>query len=199
MDIRTRERLVGAFVLVLLVVLLVPALLTGRSRFREEPAPADRATSALEIVLDTERAPALEQPVPEPELPGASVAAPVTAMQTTEASGPPPAEIESHTQTEIPPPPDEALPPEVAPAQPLAPAQPAFAVQLGAFRTRARAEQWVNDLRRQGYAAFVFEYRGGGQVLYRVRIGPESDRARAQEIAERLRRAGHTAVVAPHP
>jgi DedD protein len=83
----------------------------------------------------------------------------------------------------------------VAPAAP----PPAYAVQLGAFKTRGRADQWVSELRDQGYSAFVFEYRAGGQVLYRVRVGPESDRSRAQALAERLRKAGHTAVVAPHP
>lgn len=198
MEIHTRERLVGALVLVAIVVLLVPALLTGRSRVGETPATAGLPAPALEIVLEAPPAAALEQPVPEPELPGA--AAPIAATDITEASGPPPPETEPAGQTDIPSLPDDEVPPPAGTPPPVAaPAPPAFAVQLGAFRTRARADQWVSDLRRQGYSAFVFEYRAGGQVLYRVRIGPESDRARAQEIAERLRRAGHTAVVAPHP
>lgn len=175
MDIRLRERLIGALVLVVVVVLLVPAVLTGRAPVRK--AAPEPESAGVEIVLDATPAPALEQPVPEPELPAAPEPAPTPAE--------PPAASPSLA----------AVPAVVAPAPP----PPAFAVQLGAFRTRGRADQWVSELREQGYSAFVFEYRAGGQVLYRVRVGPESDRSRAQALAERLRKAGHTAVVAPHP
>ncbi len=174
-DIRLRERLIGALVLVTLVVLLVPAVLTGRAPVRE--AAPEPESAGLEIVLDATPAPALEQPVPEPELP----AAPEPASTPAESPAVPASLA--------------AAPAAVAPAG----APPAFAVQLGAFKTRDRADQWVSELREQGYSAFVFEYRAGGQILYRVRVGPESDRSRAQALADRLRKAGHTAVVAPHP
>ena len=75
----------------------------------------------------------------------------------------------------------------------------AWAVQLGAFSNRAKAEQLVAELRNRRYAAFVLEYRAGGQVLYRVRVGPEQDRARAAEIAARLAKDGFEPVVARHP
>ncbi len=76
---------------------------------------------------------------------------------------------------------------------------PAWAVQLGAFSSRAKAEQLVAELRKRRYAAFVLEYRASGQVLYRVRVGPEQDRARAEEIAARLAKDGFQPVVARHP
>ena len=76
---------------------------------------------------------------------------------------------------------------------------PAWAVQLGAFSSRSKAEGLVTRLRSRGYAAFVLEYRAGGQLLHRVRVGPEQDRARALAIAERLRKDGFQPVVAPHP
>ena len=76
---------------------------------------------------------------------------------------------------------------------------PAWAVQLGAFSNRAKAEQLVAELRKRRYSAFVLEYRATGQVLYRVRVGPEQDRARAEEIAARLTKDGFQPVVARHP
>ena len=75
----------------------------------------------------------------------------------------------------------------------------AWAVQLGAFSNRAKAEQLVAELQKRRYSAFILEYRASGQVLYRVRVGPEQDRARAEEIAARLAKDGFQPVVARHP
>jgi DedD protein len=72
-------------------------------------------------------------------------------------------------------------------------------VQLGAYASREKAEQFVADLRKRGFAAFVLEYRASGKVLYRVRVGPEQERARAEEIAARLAKDGYQTVVARHP
>jgi DedD protein len=92
---------------------------------------------------------------------------------------------------------------KIAAAEPATPAAasqaPAWAVQLGAFSNRAKAEQLVAELKKRRYAAFMLEYRASGQVLYRVRVGPEQDRARADEIAARLAKDGFQPVVARHP
>jgi DedD protein len=87
-----------------------------------------------------------------------------------------------------------ARPAQAAPAQ-----QPAWAVQLGAFSTRGKADRLVTELRSRGYAAFVLEYRADGKLLHRVRVGPEQNRERAAAIAARLRKDGFQPVVAPHP
>ena len=88
---------------------------------------------------------------------------------------------------------------EAPPAGSAAVDTPAWAIQLGAFSTREKADSLVASLRKRGYAAFVLEYRGSGKVLHRVRVGPEQDRERAVAIAERLRKDGFQPVVAPHP
>ena len=75
----------------------------------------------------------------------------------------------------------------------------AWAVQLGAFSNRTKAEALVAELRKRRYSAFILEYRATGQVLYRVRVGPEQERARAEEIAARLAKDGFQPVVARHP
>jgi len=191
MEVRVRERLVGALVLVAIVVLFVPSILTG-----PDPAPEgtpNQPTRRVEVpVALDEPAPQDEVLVPEPELPEAR--APVTV--------PPPAEkavTPSGTPERTPEKPPSDTKPLKLPVASAPSEAPAWAVQLGAFSNRAKAEQLVAELRKRGYAAFVLEYRATGQVLYRVRVGPEQDRARAAEIAARLAKDGFQPVVARHP
>lgn len=190
MDVRVQERLVGALVLVAIVVLFVPALLTGPDR--PDDAPRDESSRSVVITVDDGQAPAGNKSlVPEPTEPPAAIA-----TVPPHEAGPPP---ESAGVEPTPP----AATPGAAPAAPPAAATtattPAWAVQLGAFSTRDKAEGLVADLKRRGYPAFVLEYRARGQVLHRVRVGPEQDRDRAAAIAERLRKDGFQPVVAPHP
>jgi DedD protein len=199
MEVRVRERLVGALVLVAIVVLFVPAILRGRA-----PAPAappDAApTQRVEVPIDS-AAPAPEEQilVPEPALPE---------KRPEVAPAPVPAPDAGPSIPEVAPPPTPSPGPResatAAPAKPgPAPVPPAlasaWAVQLGAFSNKAKAEQLVAELRKRQYAAFMLEYRAGGQVLYRVRVGPEQDRSRAVEIAGRLEKDGFQPVVARHP
>jgi len=194
METPVRERLVGALVLVALVVLFVPALLKGPAR----KPPEDLRS---------------EQQVVEFPLPNASEPLPDDALVPEPESAPPePAAIaEAPPEREDLPEPETAaaaVPPAREPARATAEetgspsivaGQPAWAVQLGAFSTREKAEGLVAELRRRGYAAFFLEYRANGRILHRVRVGPEQDRARAVAIADRLRKDGYQPVVAPHP
>lgn len=189
MEVHVRERLVGALVLVAVVVLLVPAILTGRGSGSSEP-PA-QPTRRVEVPLgDAEPEQEEQVLVPEPvaDEPAPGPAAVVqTPVADSPAREPQPAPARPAERTPEPPPPEA-----VAQA-------PAWAVQLGAFSNRGKAEQLVADLRKRRYAAFLLEYRASGQVLYRVRVGPEQDRARAEEIAARLAKDGFQPVVARHP
>lgn len=204
MEVRVRERLIGALVLVAIVVLFVPAILKGR-----DPAPATLPESAptrrVEVpIANSEPAPEEQILVPEPTQPDSAPAAlpppppdskpePEAASRTRTATPPAPAPEERRADSE---------PPARTPASPTpvagAPAS-AWAVQLGAFSSRSKAEQLVAELRERRYAAFVLEYRASGQVLYRVRVGPEQDRKRAEDIAARLAKDGFQTVVARHP
>jgi DedD protein len=199
MEVRVRERLIGALVLVAIVVLVVPAILKGR-----EPKPAPAAgqppTRQVVVPIGGETPPPGEQVlVPEPALPEPeSTPKPV-------APAAEPRRDERPSPAKSPPPPE----PRSAPVEKPAVTKPApaassgsataWAVQLGAFSNRAKAEQLVAELQKRRYAAFMLEYRASGQVLYRVRVGPEQDRARAEEIAARLTKDGFQPVVARHP
>lgn len=217
-----RERLTGAAILVLVVVLVVPSLLTGR-----RPAAPDRdpsgPTKTYEIELADSREPAsedLRRPLPEPApvvppkprtLPpppqaASPQAAPASGVRTPPTGLPPvttATQVPQRTSTApVSPPsaPVAATPPVQQPsAAPAATAPVAWAVQLGAFAGRDTASKLVAELRARGYAAFMLELRRDGKVLYRVRVGPEPERARAVAIAERLNREGYKASVAAHP
>jgi len=207
MEVRVRERLIGALVVVTIVVLLVPAILKGRGTTPAEP-PAE-STRRVEVpTSDAPPPPAESVLVPEPvaDAQPAADAEPATSTsakaQRTERSAPPP---DAGSMASAPPPAPKPQAAAQAPskAPPVAPASKstatAWAVQLGAFSNRSKAEQLVAQLKERRYAAFVLEYRASGQVLYRVRVGPEQERARAEEIAARLAKDGFQTVVARHP
>jgi len=207
MEVRVRERLIGALVLVAIVVLVVPAILKGRS-----PAPAEpsgQPTRRVEVpVIGQEPAPEEQVLVPEPAPPGAAppvgdqskpVPEPAARGATVKSapanpSGTSPKAAAVPAAREPP-----AAKSTVAAPMPVPPVATAWAVQLGAFSNRGKAEQLVAELQKRRYSAFILEYRASGQVLYRVRVGPEQDRARAEEIAARLAKDGFQPVVARHP
>ena len=202
MEVRVRERLVGALVLVAIVVLLVPAILKGRA---PEPVVAPETAPVRRIEMPIgDQAPAPEEQVlvPEPLMPEAGPASPpqeqpaAAPAPRTEATSP---AVEQRAAPAAPK--DAAAPPAAKPAPAAAaiPAATAWAVQLGAFSSKAKAEQLVAELRKRQFSAFVLEYRASGQVLYRVRVGPEQDRARAEATAARLAKEGFQTVVARHP
>jgi DedD protein len=195
MEIRVRERLVGALVLVTIVVLLVPAVLKGPERAADAATGPETRSVVVELG-DADQPAEDETLVPEPPQPQSAAAQP--------DSRPPPSATEPAASSELhgaspPAAVDTTRPAETAPAAGAEVETPAWAIQLGAFSTREKADDLVAKLRKRGYRAFVLEYRAAGKVLYRVRVGPEQDRERALAIAERLRKDGFQPVVAPHP
>jgi rare lipoprotein A len=70
-----------------------------------------------------------------------------------------------------------------------------FAVQVGAFASRARAESLRETLTLDGDVATITEAEVWGDTLFRVRMGPYSDRQAARAAAQRLAGRGHRAVV----
>lgn len=207
MEVRVRERLIGALVLVAIVVLVVPAILKGRDDAPAAPSePA--STRRVEVPIgDSTPVPDDQVLVPEPAPPDVRpdiAPTPAPGPDVTDGIAKP-----GVLSPPLPPPPPAPMPkPKSSVTDPPAKAQTApassattsaWAVQLGAFSNQSKAEQLVAELRKRRYAAFVLEYRAGGQVLYRVRVGPEQDRARAVEIASRLEKDGFQPVVARHP
>ncbi len=191
MDRALKERIIGAAVLVVFVVLVVPVFLDGPSESGEivserVPLPGQAAEGETRtVVLERDR----DEPVPVP----VTAAAP-------ERLQPEPAQIAAADQPEPEPRPKPASA-EPAPQQTAAADSPTgmWAVQLGSFGNQENAERLAADLRKQGFAAFLSQLSTSSGQLHRVRIGPQKDRESAEAMAARLAKAGHTGQVVPHP
>ena len=179
MDRALKERLIGATVLVVVMVLVVPVFLDG--------SPADRsaAPAMIEQPIDLPgqqpdkdvRTVVLDRHRSEP-LPARRRAAPAAGEAAT-----PPAEI-------------AAAPTK---ADPKRSATGLWAVQLGSFSSQANADQLAAELRQQGFAAFLSRLETPAGELHRVRVGPQRDRDSAQAMVTKLERAGQKGQVVPHP
>jgi DedD protein len=216
MDLRAKQRLTGAVILVALFVLLVPELLRGPRGAANAPAetPADEGMRRYTIDLNasgTVAQPVNSDPQPAVALPPVAqslavpgedaVAEPATATpgtsQATPQSTPAPAAV---AQASTPPTPAAAVPAPVA-SPPAAPAPAAargtFVVQLGSFGSKENADRLVRDMTAKGFAAFVAPITSGGRELYRVRVGPTRDRPAAEALAAQLRRMGQSGSIVP--
>ena len=192
-----KERIIGAAVLVLVVVLVVPVFLDGPSGDGElvnerVPLPGQSNQETKTIVLERDRS------SPVPSNAGSEPAA--TPTQTKQVV------VEPEPQTKVAdttPEPVVAKPEPEQPAKQMPAAAPSttgmWAVQLGSFGNKENAERLAADLRKQGFAAFLSQLSTGSGQLHRVRIGPQKDRESAEAMAERLAKAGHTGKVLPHP
>jgi len=195
MDRALKERIIGAAVLVVFVVLIVPVFLDGPPEGGEViservplPGQADQDDSRT-VVLERDRT----EPVP------------VTATaEKPEPERRPPATVKAATTEKRP----EAMPqaPEPVPQQQTEASGVAtssstgmWAVQLGSFGNQKNAEGLAADLRKQGFAAFLSQISTASGQLHRVRIGPQKDRESAEAMAARLQKAGHKGQVVPHP
>lgn len=74
------------------------------------------------------------------------------------------------------------------------PADP-FAVQVGAFISRARAETLRAAVERDGIDAMILEAAVDRETFYRVRVGPYPNRPAALAVAQRLAARGYRPVV----
>ena len=200
MDRALKERIIGAAVLVVFVVLVVPVFLDGPPQSGEVvservPLPGQAAESETRtVVLERDR----DEPVPvaEPE------------ARPQQPSGPesqpgPESRPGSVTRAEPRPEPDTEPEPAKPAAQQAAPESASstgmWAVQLGSFGNQQNAERLAADLRKQGFAAFLSQLSTDSGQLHRVRIGPQKDRESAEAMAARLAKAGHEGQVVPHP
>ncbi len=215
MDDALKARLVGATVLVLLAVLLIPELLSGRKAAApgSEQDTAARGNRTFTIELSggqggssvtaepaesaprVAQAPAVGEPASSPagpaETSGESPAPQPTTegvrvAQAAETPAAPPASVTAPPASE----PDAAI----APA-PVIPARGGWAVQVGAFGSEASARKLVDQLREAGYRAYVAPVSRSGKTLHRVRVGPEAARAEAESLVAGLKVRGLPATV----
>ena len=186
MDRNLVERMIGAGVLVLLLVLLVPALLDGSRD--DEVASVD--VTLPEPVLRTETI-YLNGTEPPPAVPNQGTA-------KTQADLPPPAKIQpagAQLDRQSAPVAASTSTPTAASAESSEATRDQWGVQLGSFSNRENADRMVNDLVEQGFPAHVSVTSSGGRSMYRGRVGSRPSRASAARLARALAAAGHGGMV----
>jgi len=217
MERKLQERLIGAGVLIIALVVVGPMILDGqpgRDSGSQAVVPGQRPdelrSQTFQLrgaepprITDTGRprrpddataAPVEPPPAPAP-LPLAKPSPPVPEPVASAAEAPP-ADAPQRPAA----PPAAAKKPAVtekpAAAEPkLAPQRGGFVVQVGTFGQKANAEKLAGTLNGRGFSAAVSEIKRDGRLLYRVRVGPPGDRDSAAALAARLAAAGHAGQV----
>ncbi|MBT8136478.1 MAG: SPOR domain-containing protein [Gammaproteobacteria bacterium] len=192
-----KERLLGAAVLIVAAVIVIPAVLDGPGQpqtVSQEitlPAPATPTaadpvrTHTVEVQPDQTSEP---EPVVEPEVVTIDQEPPVSVPP---APVPPARQVIEQAAVDAP----SATAPAAAPAPPPA----GWAVQVGSFTSETNARRLVEHLRDADYTAFVVRNVVNGRVMFRVRVGPVPDRERAQQLAERLQEDRQQTQLVRHP
>jgi DedD protein len=209
MERALQERIIGAVVLVVFAVLVVPIFLDGPADDSEIisetvtlPGQNNQERKQQTIVLERDRS----EPVPAPAAESTPPAA--TAISATAEGKVEQKPVQSATTT-----PAASLETNAAKAEktervpvaqtPVAASNDSatgmWAVQLGSFSSQENAERLAADLRKQGYAAFLSQRETGDGALQRVRVGPQKDRGAAEAVAAQLAKGGHKGQVVPHP
>lgn len=183
-----KERLTGAVILVVFIVIVVPALLSG------PPRPATPVTMTgvegppiRSYTIDLTEPAGTQPPITPLTVTPSSPSAPVSGADLAPTPAPTPAPAPLPTPTPA---------PVAGPGS--ASVETGFAVQIGSFANRANAEGLVAKLGKGGFPAFISP-TGSGRKLYRVRVGPVADRAGALQLAARLAEAGQPGKVVDHP
>lgn len=197
-DRALKERIIGAIVLVIFAVLVVPVFLDGPSDEQETiseavtlPGQNSQDRQQKTIVLDRDRS----EPVPATRAPSPTAGTSPEQADSTPVETPVQQPVVTIEADDSPAP--SPTPAEEAPATTSTTGM--WAVQLGSFSNQENAERLAATLRDQGYAAFLSQLQTGSGALHRVRIGPQKDRESAEAIAAQLGKSGHNGQVVPHP
>jgi DedD protein len=150
------------------------------------PAASKSGDLTYHDVLTGKDGKAAPPPVAAPPPP-----APAAAPQTAPAATPPAPEVKLAEAKKTPPPAtaDAKPPTKAAPAETKAAASGPLFLQFGGYNSKENAESHVQQLKAQGFTAFVFQNTGPGP-RFRVRMGPYADKAEADKQAARLSAAG---------
>lgn len=189
-DFNPKHRVVGAVILVVLAVILVPLILHDRA------PPAPTQPTAEMPAPDTRLVVTPLSPVPLPEnapAPTTIKTIPSLAAPATPTAGNPPATTtgEPAVETETVKVSDTPLPSK-APTKPTLPTKAAVSkgwiVQLGAFSHADNAARLKEALVRHGYAPEFDKITINRDQAVRVRVGPYTSEADARAAQVRIQR-----------
>ncbi|MBV2134610.1 SPOR domain-containing protein [Pseudomonas sp. MAP12] len=190
LDRRFKQRIVGAAVLVVLVVVFLPMLFNREDAQRRVRVEAPPMPSPPQVVVATPEPVVVPEPQAEPEAPPVAEVAPPAGI----ASPPPVTAAE----------PAAAAPAVDVPARPVVQTPAAavdtpadepsrldadglpisWAIQLASLSSRERAAALQQKLRSQGFTAYIRSVDG----MHRVFVGPLLERAEAERVGGQLAR-----------
>ena len=176
MEIGLKERLIGAVVLVVLGVIIIPFFI------KSSPSPDSTVTQAVNL-------PAADATAPQQQLslPLNSTAAPAVAAThapaTALAQAPAPA---AATKPAV-----HAIPRAIAPAAaaPVSTAGGKWTVQVGSYGSQANADKVVASLKQHGLHGSVSHFSKAGHTYYRVRVGAYAEHSDAEKAAAAVAKA----------
>jgi DedD protein len=192
LKIRARRRLIGAAVLLLAAVVVVPMILDPTPR----PLP-----DSIPIDIPSEREPFTPRlslpPLPESAGPAAAPDAEAPAVEAAPEQGTTKAEAEPAKQGEaakksepVEPGDGKKADPAKTKAEPAKPPAPAtegrYAVQAAAMSTDKAAQDLSTKLKKGGLAVYVERIDTKEGVRFRVRVGPFASRDAAEAARARL-------------
>lgn len=205
-----KERLTGAAILVLVVVLLVPEMFRGRpATGSDSRAGAADGAPMRSYTIDLRDSPTTQPPaVSAPsaaigdsaakDAPGAALAPPAISAPSTPSASSVPIPEAAAARTPM---------ADTRPANPPQPTMRAharasavkvrFTVQVASFARRDFAERMVKQIRAKGFAVQAVGPDDHG--LYRVRSAPTSERAAAVALKEKMQARGLKPIVSSVP
>ena len=205
-----KERLTGAAILVIVVVLLVPELLSGPPATNSRSGTGTTAGPPVRSYTIDLRDPAAAQP-PEAVAPPPAVAsgpvespaasAPPVNVATAAAapvSAPPPTVVATAPSAVATAPPATTAPatsksPTPAPSAHAAKPKGGWTVQVGSFARRDYADRMAKQVTAKGYSVEVAGPDDRG--LFRVRSAPLADRAAATALKQKMQASGLKPIV----
>jgi len=190
MEIGLKERLIGATVLVVLGVIIIPFFLKG------SPSPDSTVNQPLTLPPSDSTAPQQQY-----SLPLTSATAPAPAAAAAASALAPVATPTAATKPAVHaiPRPAQAAPAPTPAATAAATASGKWLVQAGSYGSTANAEKVVATLKKHGIHASVSHFTKAGHTYYRVRVGPYAERADADKAAAAVAKAyGGKADVVPN-
>jgi DedD protein len=201
MDRAIVERMVGAVVLLVLLVVVAPWLLDGSDNDSDQRELSELAspneTRIETIVLDV--APGSESAIDDQR----SSAIPDTVAVTVSEPKPKPKPVVATTpKSTAKPKPVRTRPvakPVVAkPAAPLPQTQTAagdFIVQLGVFSGRDNASKFSSRIKAKGFSVKQMQVSTASGTLSRVYVGPRETRAAAEQLVGVMANSGYEGIV----
>lgn len=209
---RARHRLIGAAVLVLVAIVVLPRVLDSKPKTVSNDI-AVTIVSSLPVASPTTPAssPVAESKVEEPKVAppvtaGAPVPAPTSETKEVSKSATPASPVPSTAKANTVGSPDKTLglatgeeivvalkPSAATNSSTNAASSGKFVIQIGAFASEERANGWITKLKEQKIPNYVLNRTGAdGAKLIALRAGPFSDKESADAAEKKIRAMGLT-------